>query len=352
MNDTLYREMAERSVVANFVFNLGTGKFTYANHAMRSLFQTNRKSLRPDFIAKLIHPEDYQHAAKAFNDLQKEGLSSNIQFRITIDKEIKWVHAMAALNDDSQAEKLVYGSAIDITPTITSYRLLEKYANKKNAVLNVLAHDLVGPLNIAAMLGASLKSSNRDPNDLKLIDSILKINRQAIDLIRQLTEREFLETVESKLALTRTNISRTVKEYIEEYQKSTPDGKRNFQFSSRPDTIFLSVDEPKFIQVLNNLITNALKFTKEQGRITVRIQDKGDTVLFSVGDDGIGIPEKYQGVLFDKFTDASRTGLQGEPSIGMGMYVIKNIIEWHSGKVWVESKEGEGTTVYFTIPKA
>lgn len=343
--------MAERSVVATFVFNLDTGKFTYANQATGSLLQADRKDLTADFIGKLIHPEDRPYAVKAFNDLQKGGLTSNIQCRIIIDQEIKWVHIMGSLNEDNQADKLLYGGAIDITPTMTSHRLLEKYANKKNAILNVLAHDLVGPLNIAGMLAASLKSSNRDPDDRKLIDSILKINKQAIDLIRQLTEREFLETAESKLALTRVNISRTVREYIEEYQKSSAESKRDFQFSSSPDNIFLSVDEPKFIQVLNNLITNALKFTKEHGRINVDIQDKDDTVFFSVQDDGIGIPEKYHGVLFDKFTDASRKGLQGEPSIGMGMYAIKNIIEWHNGRVWVESKENEGTTVYFTIPK-
>jgi two-component system sensor histidine kinase VicK len=81
------------------------------------------------------------------------------------------------------------------------------------------------------------------------------------------------------------------------------------------------------------------------------VEEKDSSVVFSVSDNGIGIPEQYHSVLFEKFTTARRKGLQGEPTTGVGMSVVKTIIDWHEGKVWFDSKENEGTTVFFELPK-
>lgn len=345
-----FQEMADRSAVGSFIFNLSTGRFIYANQAMILLLNTDMQNLTPDLIEKFIHPEDHEYAVKAFDDLAND-LSNHIQLRIVLDEEVKWIRVMASLTTEGEGDKLIYGNAIDTTLTMDSQYVLEKYANKKDAILNILSHDLMGPLSVTNMLGSSLKSLNMDPTGIKMIDSILKINQEALELIAQLTKREFLETADVKLAKKRINVSKKLREYIEEYQRSSAETQRSYYFSTSPDDIFLEVDEPKLIQVINNLIKNSLKFTKENGQITLSIQDRNDVVFFEVKDNGIGIPEEYHDVLFDKFTDASRQGLQGEPSIGLGMYVIKNIIEWHNGTVWVESKNNEGTAVCFTLPK-
>ena len=67
-------------------------------------------------------------------------------------------------------------------------------------------------------------------------------------------------------------------------------------------------------------------------------------------DTGVGIPEKFHEKLFEKFSTARRTGLKGEPSVGLGMSIIKTIIEWHEGKIWFESQQNKGTTFYIEIP--
>jgi two-component system sensor histidine kinase VicK len=123
-------------------------------------------------------------------------------------------------------------------------------------------------------------------------------------------------------------------------------------FSSDP-SIYVEIDEVKFIQVITNLISNAIKFTQDDGRITVRVEDKEDsgTLLITVEDNGIGIPKKYHASLFDKFTKARRPGLRHEPSVGLGMSIIKTIVEWHKGRIWFESEENKGTTFYIEIPK-
>jgi two-component system sensor histidine kinase VicK len=75
-------------------------------------------------------------------------------------------------------------------------------------------------------------------------------------------------------------------------------------------------------------------------------------VLFTFSDTGIGIPEKFQADLFEKFTPARRKGLNGEPNIGMGLSIVKTILKWHQGSIRVDSKENEGTTFYFEVPKS
>ncbi|MCC9136654.1 sensor histidine kinase [Pontibacter silvestris] len=105
------------------------------------------------------------------------------------------------------------------------------------------------------------------------------------------------------------------------------------------------------MQAINNLLSNAIKFTPDGGEITLALEEKEETVLFKISDTGIGIPEKYHATLFDKFTRARRLGIKDEPSVGLGMSIIKTIVEWHQGQIWFESQEDKGTTSYIEVPK-
>ena len=138
---------------------------------------------------------------------------------------------------------------------------------------------------------------------------------------------------------------------MEEYQATQQLTGKTFHFLPDSDKIYLELDDFKFMQVINNLISNAIKFTPDGGEITVALEEKEDRVLIRVADTGIGIPEKFHATLFDKFTRARRTGIKGEPSVGLGMSIIKTIVEWHQGKIWFESRENKGTTFFIEVPK-
>src|SRR5690606_15264878 len=122
-------------------------------------------------------------------------------------------------------------------------------------------------------------------------------------------------------------------------------------FTVSHEEIFMEVDDHKFMQVINNLISNAIKFTFDGGIISVSIEEKQDSVLFTVADNGIGIPPKYHNGLFERFTEARRLGLKDEPSTGLGMSIIKTIVEWHNGRIWFDSKENEGSSFFIELPK-
>jgi two-component system sensor histidine kinase VicK len=195
------------------------------------------------------------------------------------------------------------------------------------------------------------KTSDSETEELtKLINSIERISRNSVAMIRNLLNQEFLESANAELVLRRNNIVRTISETIEEYKRSENTLQRTFNFSASTDVIQIDIDETKVVQAIINLISNAIKFTQENGIIDISIKEVDNTVLLTVSDNGIGIPEKYHDSLFDKFTRARRTGLHGEVSHGLGMSIIKSIIDWHHGHIWFESKESEGTTFYIRLP--
>jgi len=115
--------------------------------------------------------------------------------------------------------------------------------------------------------------------------------------------------------------------------------------------ITLKCDPKRILQVLNNLVNNAIKFVPENtGRIELSARREGDYVIFSVKDNGTGISKEKQQYLFTKFyqVDASLNRKAG--GSGLGLAICKGIVEAHGGRIWVESEESKGATFYFSIP--
>jgi len=350
MADDIYRAIAEQSPHANFVFDLDSDRFIYVNQAFRSLTASGEDEVFVNSLLELVHPEDRQYLGKSYQSLLKGVNKQTIDIRLLVNKEEKHIRLTPILLSTASGRFIIVYAA-DITADTHNLQTLKKYANKKNSILNILAHDLRGPLGIANTVTQMLTRKLEDPQLIDMIKTVSKILNQSLELITDLTGREFLETTGVELFKQRVNIAQKLKEYIEEAEKSSARKKRTFNFSSSDNSIFLSVDESKFMQVINNLMTNALKFTGDDGVISLTIKEQKDSVLFTFADNGIGIPKQHQPTLFAKFTDARRVGLHGEATIGLGLSIVKTIIEWHEGKIWVESDEGAGTTFYIELPK-
>jgi signal transduction histidine kinase len=111
----------------------------------------------------------------------------------------------------------------------------------------------------------------------------------------------------------------------------------------------VTADSGRLLQVLSNLVGNAVKFTPKEGRIVIRADQAAGGVRFSVSDTGAGIPQEQLGKLFGRFWQANPADRRG---IGLGLSIAKGIVDAHGGRIWVESRVGEGTTFYFTIGTA
>jgi signal transduction histidine kinase len=121
------------------------------------------------------------------------------------------------------------------------------------------------------------------------------------------------------------------------------------QFSG--DTLRFYGDEDKIIQILNNLLGNAIRCSALGGQITIRLIDEKDFVRFAISDTGIGISKENASKLFDKFQQIGRVDGPGYKGTGLGLAISKGLVEKHGGKIWIESELGQGSTFYFTLKK-
>jgi len=110
-------------------------------------------------------------------------------------------------------------------------------------------------------------------------------------------------------------------------------------------------NEARLLQVFDNLLGNAIKFSPAGGRITVTVEDAGSMLRASVSDQGIGIPKDQQEKIFERFYQVNGSARRRFGGAGLGLAIVRQIVETHGGRVWVESDEGKGSTFYFTIPK-
>lgn len=320
------------------------------------MWHLNRKFIQKSSSLKdTVHSGDREFLIKTYNEVVKGKKKTEVEFRLKPSGESqRWITSNPFLIEKEPNRRVIVGFAEDISKRKNKEDNLQKFAAKKDSIMEILAHDLAGPLNnikgIASLLAAELKGIDH-PNLDKLVGMIEKTSERSIRLIREFVKQEFIQSENSSLIKRRVDIVEKMKEVVDQYQSSASDISKTFHFNVSNEPMFVKIDEYKFTQVINNLISNAIKFTKDNGEITLQLEEKKDSVLISVADNGIGIPEKYHDKLFDKFTKARREGLRGEPSVGLGMSIIKTIVEWHDGKIWFDSKENEGTTFYIELPK-
>jgi len=346
--------LADRSSRLFFIFDMKKDGFVYMNPSCQNFFGLESIDVRSKHLLHMVHPEDRHYVLFKLKECNEGNAVSDVECRIQRGEEERWLNTTPHLiNEDGQ--HLLIGTAEDITAYKENEETLNSHNAKKNAILNILAHDLAGPIgtirNISDMLGKDARRFD-DPAINRYIALIDKITKKSLKLIRDFLNQEFLESAGVQLVKKRVELVYKISQATQEYFEMQDGLQVAFSCHSNKERIFVEIDEDKFMQVINNLISNSLKFTPKKGNIDIYIEDQKKNILVTVSDNGIGIPKKYHQTLFEKFTEARRSGLNGEQSTGLGMSIIKTIVEWHKGKIWFESEEDKGTKFYIELPKA
>jgi signal transduction histidine kinase len=230
----------------------------------------------------------------------------------------------------------------------------EKINARKNAMLAVLAHDLKEPVAVINMMASAIKGNAAVAGNTAILNNIQVIEdlcARNITLIKDLMQQEFLESPEIGLRKERLDMVKSVGDIVKQYQDSESVIVKQFVFKHDKEQVYAVLDMLKIAQCVNNLIINAIKFTHPGGLIEVTLSEQTDTVQLAVSDNGIGIPEDLKPYLFEHRTSAHRQGLRGEEGAGIGLSIIRLLVELHGGKVWVDSEEGKGSTFYIELPK-
>ncbi|MBN1210726.1 MAG: PAS domain S-box protein [Myxococcaceae bacterium] len=252
-------------------------------------------------------------------------------------------------------ERGKFAGAIVVNEDITELKEIEaalrRAVRARDEMLGVVSHDLRNPLQgieLAVRQVSSRARKEGSPEWLHTsIERILRATRTMRRLVEDLLDIASIE--EGRLSIQQGEVdpSALVHEVVESLHAQAEDKQILLEAAVGSGLSPISADHDRVLQVLSNLIGNALKFTPAGGRVSVRAAPHEDGVLFSVTDTGAGIPEEQRPYIFDRFWQADSADRRGR---GLGLAIAKGIVEAHGGRIWVESEVGRGSTFSFTIP--
>ena len=219
----------------------------------------------------------------------------------------------------------------------------------KTEFVNTVSHDLRSPL--TAILGyIQLITRVGEVNDQQqeFIDRIQVNVRSISDLINSLLE---LGRIESGLDAFKENVhfDEIIRSAVDELSYLSNERRQEVIFTASSEIPEMFGDPIRLRQVAKNLLANAILYTPEEGRITIKLNAEGDQLILQVVDNGLGIPQTDQPYIFDKFYRASNIPEDTSGS-GLGLAIVKSIVENHKGRVWVDSRSGAGSCFTVVLP--
>jgi len=219
--------------------------------------------------------------------------------------------------------------------------------HSRDEILGVVAHDLRNPLNVIAAAASSLHHRLSDSLSRRPVERIMRAAQRAEHLIRDLLDLRAIEGGHFAIDKRPIDTATTILNALDSQQGLAASASVILGSDLSPDLPVVEADEERIVEVLENLIGNAIKFTMAGGTVSVGAQGRGRDLVVWVKDNGPGIAPDQLTHLFDRFWQASKTDRRGT---GLGLTICKGIVEAHGGKIWAESALGAGTSMFFSIP--
>jgi len=225
---------------------------------------------------------------------------------------------------------------------------IEKGNAFKNEILGMVAHDLRNPIGAIETIAMMMEMDEVDKDTHENLEMIKSSCAKARGIITDLLDAANNENI-NIIDTQRTELNHFLKRIIGDW-KAQKNGKGNIILIGSREQIFSEINAEKFQRVMDNLITNALKFSKENGKIDIYLSQKDGSAVIEVRDYGVGIPPDMLPHIFERFSKARRPGVHGEQSTGLGLSISKQIIENHNGTIEVVSEEKKGSTFTIRVP--
>ncbi len=351
------------------VFFLRTqDEMIFVNKAYEEIWGRTRESLyeNPISFIDTVFKEDRERIKNIFfsEEYKKTGKFDEIYRIVRPDKSLRWVRVKTEPVFDEYGSFIrTAGVVEDITDIKNAEKEREELINKlqkaneelkelsamKDDFLAIASHDLRSPF--TSILGFSellIKDPELSEEHRAMVKHIYSSVKRQLEYVNDILDIIKIESGNVKLDKGIFNIKGLVQESVnmlymlaEKKQiKINIDIKENFK---------LNVDYLKLLQVFNNLISNAVKFTQPGGVINIFNVFYGDFVEIHIEDSGLGIPEEKLGTLFTRYKQHHTSGTSGEAGTGLGLVICKNLIELHGGEIFVKSESDKGSDFYFKL---
>jgi hypothetical protein len=284
---------------------------------------------------------------------------------VTKSGEVKWVDERTLIKRDTKGNiKYLQGIILDITEkkeaekAIIEAKMMAEEANQaKSQFLANMSHELRTPLNSIigfsdVLLEEGLEEGFGKLNEKqkKYAHNINTSGRHLLGIINDILDISKIEAGKMELEPEQFELE----EIISELKNTLEPLVKKKQLILDVDTnqeCPVYADKLKIKQMLYNLFSNAIKFTPEKGKIAIDIDYGDEDITIGVSDSGIGIPPEEQDKIFESFRQLDSNSNRQYQGTGLGLALVKKIIEMHGGQIWVESESGKGSTFKFTLPR-
>jgi signal transduction histidine kinase len=304
--------------------------------------------------------DDLLAAARADTDRETRNESAQTSQRT------EWQRALedeVVREERADADKAVQAERAEHVALLASERqetdkdLLSERARSDDAVatrddfLGIVSHDLRNML--ASMIGFAaliVKAEAEEPRNEQVLMHAHRIQRSGARMNRLIGDLIDVASIEAGVLAVRREAgdpAEVVIETVDTFQAQAAANGISLTADIVPGRLMASFDPARILQVLTNIVSNAIKFTPENGSVVVRLERISDELRFAVRDTGVGIPADKLDAVFERYRQVS---LHDRRGIGLGLYISKCIVQGHGGKIWAESKWGEGSTFCFTLP--
>ncbi len=218
----------------------------------------------------------------------------------------------------------------------------------RDGVLRIVAHDLRSPLAGIRMLADSLLRQGPERRTERALGMLHRTVDRMDRLIQDLLDVVRLDGGSLAVQCAPVNVRSILTEVVESHRLAAADAGLQISGELYGEPEEVHADRPRLLQALDNVVVNAIKFSEAEGGVTIEArQNSAGEVVFSVRDSGVGIPAEHISHLFERFWQGSGSDRRGA---GLGLSIVKGIMDAHHGRVWVESAVGAGSTFYLAIP--
>ncbi|WP_244140855.1 PAS domain S-box protein [Kaistella flava (ex Peng et al. 2021)] len=324
------------------------GRLTYFNQATMDYSGKDYNTfLEGNGWLDIVHPNERDENIRLWTDSVTHKIPFSFEHRFrNKNNEYRWFLSRAAPQLDE------FGNVTKWVGTSTDIDDMKKQDEHKNNFIKIANHELKTPVTTIKGYVQLLKKMRGNSDDKFLVNSLNTIENQINKLNHLMGELLDISRIESgKLPLHKGDFSllKLVTETIEDIKAAEQSHHINFELSGAKD-IEVFADKDRITQVLNNLLTNAIKYSPNSKEVNVQLFVEGNCAVVSVEDFGIGMDEPELNKIFERFYRVSGEDEVTFPGFGIGLFIVKDIVERHEGKIWVESEKQKGSKFYFSLP--
>ncbi len=223
---------------------------------------------------------------------------------------------------------------------------------EKDELVRTVSHDIKNPLTgiigLVKLMRSSLEISDEEQQHMLSVIEESGVN--LLNLALEVLDTESRNRNAGQLNYSQIAVSELIKRVISINLAKATAKEINLAYLLDPKDITMLADRKKIEIVVNNIVSNALKFTPSGGKVWIEVKENQQEVLITVRDTGIGIPEDKLPLLFENTKKISRKGTDGETGTGLGLNIVRIYVELHNGKIWAESEVNKGTTFFIKLP--